>query len=369
MSDRSVVIVDNLPPEIENHFRQLPNSVVLSVNDLKRFQGKTNGFTASSNTLGVGLGPKAASAVESASVAWAARMKRFYGGALEPVFRGIARREGNLVLNWLSASGILESDPVYVSWGNKDVSSIVIRHFIREDRAIELENGFFRKKFLYVRNKALLESLGVKSIKIDDAQRRFFSRLKVSSPQFFEDGITYYQGFKRAQLRKQRHVSSSAVRASDPFALIALQLDFDAATIDRGNGWTAEKIIRHCSDLGLNAVVRFHPYERQKSKVHLSQLASKLNFRVSQNTLEDDLNACEFVVTINSSVIGDCLQRGIPFIALGDLPHGLIAYSSSSAIDLKRFQPVQLDILPLPVLASHIPIERTCEWKSGKLWS
>lgn len=361
-SNAMFLVVDNLPPEFERNFGHVVPSMVLSVN-----------ATSLPGTPGTGEHTRGGplSAVDKAIVnqeveRWVERMRRFYPAFLVPYLRRVGHRAANRYLHFFRELSGQHRELYYVSWGYKDLSTGIACHFIPEDRRVELENGFFRSCCLSVTNKTLMKRLGIETLHRGPGGRQFKSRFRLLQPQFWEDGVTYFQALKRRQYRRRAGRKAQAFGARRNYdLLIALQLDFDSATVENGNGWHSLRLLDYISEIqrGESVLVRAHPFEK-KGKIHeISVRSAQYGFDFSTNTLDQDLAMSSHVVTINSSTIGDCITSGKPFFYGGVIPEELRNYGrpveAIRAVLDGELEPV-IPLLSEPIdpaqMSSHIAV-------------
>jgi hypothetical protein len=319
------LVVDNLPPELECNFERVASGLLLSVNDTSLPDLRRIGVPTRSQSLSTADEAIAHQEVKR----WVERMQRFYPAFLRSYLRWVGRRASRRYVTIFRDLSSAHRSLCYISWGYKDLSTGIARHFIPEDRRIELENGFFRTCCLSVTNKALMQNLGIETLRREDGGRRLKSRFKLLQPQFWEDGVTYHQMVKKYLLRlgKGRKARPTAdMQGYD--LLIALQLDFDSATVENGNGWDALRLLEYINQIrrGESVLVRAHPFEKSEKVRRICRSSERYGFKFSQNTLQQDLAMSRYVVTINSSVIGDCITSGKPFFFAGVIPEELRAF-------------------------------------------
>src|SRR5690606_35470307 len=147
----------NLPPEHECNFEQITPRLVLSVNASPFPDARRTGEHTSCRPLLAADQTIVYKEVERRDE----RMRRFNPSFMLPFLRRVGHRAASrylLIFRELSGE---HRELCYVSWGYKDLSTGIARHFIPEDRRVELENGFFRSCCLSVTNKALMKRLGV----------------------------------------------------------------------------------------------------------------------------------------------------------------------------------------------------------------
>lgn len=316
------LVVGNLPPELECNFEHVVHRLVLSVNAP---------FLAGSPRSGEQNHVRPLSAADKAIVhqeveLWIYRMKQFYPAFLIPYLRLVGRRAAKRYLALFRELTDQHRELCYVSWGYKDLSTGVARHFIPDERRAELENGFFRPDCLSVTNKELIKRLGIETIIKCSGGRRMKSRFKVLQPQFWEDGVTYYQAMKRRLFLRRGGAKAMAADTSQNYdLLIALQLDFDSATVENGNGWNSLRLLDYISEIrrGESVLVRVHPFEKNIKVKYIRRRSARYGFDFSANTLNQDLAMSRYVVTINSSMIGECITSGKPFFYGGVIPDDL----------------------------------------------
>ncbi len=319
---QALLVLDSLPPELECNFDHFEPRLVLSVNDPMSLQ-VTHGEAAAPEPD--------QEIVQQETERWLERMLHFYPRALSPLLRCVGRRAARHHVKLMRQLAAEHESIYYVSWGYKDLSVSIARHFVPAERCIELENGFFRRSCLSVTNKPLLRQLGVDTLFRGAARRRMGSRFKLLHPQFWEDCVTYHQTIKRRLLMLSRRKSPmpDAANHADRFdVLLALQLDFDSATIQNGCGWNSLELLRFVkSTVRPNRVlVRTHPFEKSAKVRQIRRLAKRYGFVFSNSTLEQDMASTHCVLTINSSVIGDCLASRLPFFYAGIIPEELRTY-------------------------------------------
>lgn len=316
------LVVDNLPPELECNFEQVAPRLVLSVNApsfpcVPRTGEKSRCYplSAADETI-----------VFQEVERWVDRMRRFYPAFLLPYLRRLGHRAANRYLLLFSELSSEHRELCYISWGYKDLSTGIARHFIPEHRRVELENGFFRSCGLSVTNKDLMIRLGIETLRRGPGGRQLKSRFKLLQPQFWEDGVTYHQTVKKRLSRCRTGRKVRAVSARQNYdLLIALQLDFDSATIENGNGWHSLRLLHYISAIrrGESVLVRTHPFEKSGKIRDIRGLSAQYGFDFSTNTLDEDLSRSRHVVTINSSTIGECITSGKPFFYGGVIPDEL----------------------------------------------
>lgn len=352
------LVVDNLPPEFECNFKHVESNLVLSVN-------------ATSLPGAPGTGECPLSALDKAIVhqeveRWVERMQQFYPAFLVPYLRRVGHRAANRYLRFFRELSGKHEELYYVSWGFKDLSTGIARHFIPEDRRVELENGFFRSCCLSVTNKALMKRFGIETLRRGHGGRQFKSRFRLLQPQFWEDGVTYFQAFRKRQSRLRFGRETQAVSDMKNYdLLIALQLDFDSATVENGNGWHSLRLLDYISEIrrGDSVLVRAHPFEKKGKIYKIRGRSAQYGFDFSTNTLDQDLAMSRHVVTINSSTIGECIKLGKPFFYGGVIPNDLRSFGRPleairSVLD-GELGPV-IPMLPEPLdptqLSSHIAV-------------
>ena len=358
------LVVDNLPPELECNFEHVVPRLVLSVN-APVLSGSPR--TGEQNHIRP-LSTADKAIVQQEVERWIDRMKQFYPAFLLPYLRLVGRRAAKDYLALFRELSDQHRELCYVSWGYKDLSTGVARHFIPDERRAELENGFFRPYCLSVVNKELMKRLGINTLLRGSGGRRISSRFKVLQPQFWEDGFTYHQAMKRRLFLRRGGAKAQAAATSQKYdLLIALQLDFDSATVEKGNGWNSLRLLDYISEIrrGERVLVRVHPFEKNIKVKNIRSRSARYGFDFSENTLDQDLALSRYVVTINSSMIGECITSGKPFFYGGLIPDdlrnfGLPVEAIRAVLDGDLDPVIRLSSEPLNPgqLTSHIEVRR-----------